>query len=62
MEYGYVRVSTKEQRRMIALREFGIDTKESTWISKCIFTMCVCCTPTFYFTQQMYGNVRTLVI
>ena len=30
MEYGYVRVSTKEQneqRQMIALREFGIDTK-----------------------------------
>ena len=29
MEYGYVRVSTKEQneqRQMIALREFGIDT------------------------------------
>ena len=31
MEYGYVRVSTKEQnelRQMIALREFGIDTKK----------------------------------
>ena len=30
MEYGYVRVSTKEQneqRQMIALREFGIDAK-----------------------------------
>ena len=30
MEYGYVRVSTKEQneqRQMIALREFGIDVK-----------------------------------
>ena len=30
MEYGYVRVSTKEQneqRQMIALQEFGIDTK-----------------------------------
>lgn len=30
MEYGYVRVSTKEQneqRQMIALREFGIDEK-----------------------------------
>lgn len=30
MEYGYVRVSTKEQneqRQMIALREFGIEEK-----------------------------------
>ena len=30
MEYGYVRVSTKEQneqRQMIALQEFGIDVK-----------------------------------
>jgi len=30
MEYGYVRVSTKEQneqRQMIALQEFGIDAK-----------------------------------
>mgnify|MGYP003410938518 CR=1 FL=1 len=31
MEYGYVRVSTKEQneqRQMIALREFGIAEKQ----------------------------------
>ena len=31
MEYGYVRVSTKEQneqRQMIALREFGIEERQ----------------------------------
>lgn len=36
MEYGYIRVSTREQneqRQLIAMREFGIDEKRFIWTS-----------------------------
>lgn len=36
MEYGYIRVSTKEQneqRQLIAMREFGIAENGSIWTS-----------------------------